>query len=270
MDREEYPQTVDVGEGVSVACIPEVPIREPALSDAGAATCPDEDARVLSGEQDLSQSPTEAGGNQPSDRITPAQIVEALLFSSDAPLSAARLAQLSGIKLVGEVRRRVAELNEKYTQAGLSFRIEEIARGYQMLSLACFRPWLAELNKHHARSRLSAAALETLSIVAYKQPVIRADIEAIRGVGSGEVLNRLREIGLVKIMGRAEVVGRPMLYGTTRKFLDIFGLADLEDLPPMESLILRRPVAAEVAELADEQPDGDSLPREVPVVVAGA
>jgi segregation and condensation protein B len=104
-----------------------------------------------------------------------------------------------------------------------------------------------------AQTRLSPAALETLSIIAYKQPIIRADIEAIRGVAVGEVLNRLREMGLVRIVGRAEVVGRPLLYGTTKKFLDVFGLADLEDLPPLEALNLRRRKPAEDGGAADEQ-----------------
>jgi segregation and condensation protein B len=171
---------------------------------------------------------------------TPAQIIEALLFSSDTPLSLNRLSELVGERSTTQIRLHIADLNDKYTAAGLSFRIEEIARGYQMMTQPRFKPWLARLVKQQAQTRLSGAALETLSIVAYKQPVIRADIEAIRGVACGEVLNRLREMGLVRIVGRAEIVGRPMLYGTTRKFLDTFGLADLDDLPPMEMLSLRR------------------------------
>ena len=86
---------------------------------------------------------------------------------------------------------------------------------------------------------MSQAALETLSIVAYKQPVIRANVEAIRGVACGEVIARLRDMGLVRVLGRAEVVGRPLLYGTTRRFLNVFGLADIDDLPPMEALRLK-------------------------------
>lgn len=175
----------------------------------------------------------------PAAAPTPAQIIEALLFASDSPLGLARLAELAG---VGQTQARlcVADLNDKYAAAGLSFRIDEIARGYRMLTLPRFQPWLAKLDKQRAETRLSAAALETLAVVAYKQPLIRADIEAVRGVACGEVLNRLREMGLVKIVGRAEVVGRPMLYGTTKKFLDLFGLADLDDLPPMEALLLRK------------------------------
>jgi len=170
---------------------------------------------------------------------TPADVVEALLFASDTPLSAGRLVELVGLGTAADIRGHVEELNRKYAAAGLSFRIEAIARGYQMLTLPTFRPWLAKLNKQRGGSRLSEAALESLSIIAYRQPIIRADIEAIRGVACGDVLNRLREMGLVKVVGRAEIVGRPMLYGTTRKFLDVFGLADLKELPALESLTLR-------------------------------
>lgn len=168
------------------------------------------------------------------------QIIEALLFSSDAPLSAARLADFLGDTPIRVVRGLIEELNTTYEASGLSFRIQEIAGGFQMLTLPLFQPWLAKLNKHRSQTRLTGAALETLSIVAYKQPIIRAEIEAIRGVACGEVLNRLREMGLVKIAGRAEIVGRPILYATTKKFLDLFGLADLSDLPPMEALTLKR------------------------------
>lgn len=178
------------------------------------------------------------GGSASPSR--PDRVIEALLFSSDRPLTAARLGDLIGVSSATQVRLLIAGLNDTYVAAGLSFRIEHIAGGYQLMTLPEYERWIAKLAKQRAETRLSDAALETLSIVAYRQPVIRADIEAIRGVASGEVLNRLREMGLVKIVGRAEVVGRPMLYGTTRKFLDVFGLASLEDLPPMESLALRR------------------------------
>lgn len=191
-------------------------------------------------------------GTEPEVEPDLPQIIEALLFASDTPLSVGRLAELAGGCTPTHVRKTIAALNEKYAAVGLAFRIESIARGYQMMTLPCYQPWLARLNKQRARTRLSAAALETLSIVAYKQPIIRADIEAIRGVACGEVLNRLREMGLVRIVGRAEVVGRPLLYGTTKKFLDVFGLADLDDLPPMEALTLRR--RPEPAAEGDEGP----------------
>lgn len=193
--------------------------------------------------------------------IEPHRVIEALLFSSDLALSANRLVELVGAGTPSQVRAWVDQLNEQYDRAGLAFRVVEIARGYQLLTRAEYQPWLAKLNKHHSETRLSDATLETLAVVAYKQPIIRADIEAIRGVQCGEVLNRLREMGLVKIAGRAEVVGRPLLYGTTKRFLEVFGLADLSELPPMEALKLR---AAPQAELAAVTPSVS------PQVAAGA
>lgn len=233
---------------------------EPSLSDAQFADTAPEDGDPSPGEsEELAESSSTLVEAELGGEITPAQVIEALLFSSDAPVSAGRLAELAGAGSAKEVRRLVAELNEKYAQVGLTFRIDEIARGYQMLSRPEYRPWLMKLNKHHAQTRLSNAALEALAIIAYKQPVIRADIEAIRGVSSGEMLNRLREMGLVKIIGRAEIVGRPMLYGTTRKFLDVFGLADLDDLPPMETLVLRKPIAAPEPTTADDSSVAPSI-----------
>ncbi|RMF85426.1 MAG: SMC-Scp complex subunit ScpB, partial [Planctomycetota bacterium] len=166
--------------------------------------------------------------------------IEALIFASDAPLSAKRIADLLQDVKPAQVREHVKTLNARYEQAGLTFRIEAIARGYQMMSLPEYRPWIARMHTQRDDTRLSPAALEALSIIAYKQPVIRADIDAIRGVNSGEVINRLRELGLVRVVGRAEIVGRPLLYGTTRKFLDTFGLADLDDLPPLEALSIKQ------------------------------
>ncbi len=198
---------------------------------------------------------------EPAAEPSPEQIIEALLMASDAPLSASKLAELAELPSQRDAERLIAALNEKYAAGGLSFRIEEIARGYQLLTQPAFHPWLVKLDKHRAQTRLSAAAMETLAIVAYKQPIIRADIEAIRGVASGEVLNRLREMGLVKIVGRAEIVGRPILYGTTKKFLDIFGLPDLENLPPMEALVLKRalPAAEPLAAPAETPEDSPRL-----------
>jgi len=168
--------------------------------------------------------------------VTPRQIIEALLLATDSPLAPARIAQILGVGDARSVRQQIAGLNEQYEQAGASFRIEEIAGGYQMLTLPVFNSWLTKLLKAKQDTRLSGAAMETLAVIAYKQPATRADIEAIRGVAAGEVLNRLREMNLVKIVGRAEDLGRPLLYGTTKRFLEVFGLASLEDLPKVESL----------------------------------
>lgn len=236
VDRTDYIPTGRVEDADLAGDCSSADLSQPVLTDMPAASAP----RADDGQE-----------------VFPERVLEALLFAADSPLSAGRLAELIGGCTPARVRQSVARLNDKYVDAGLTFRIESIARGYQMMTLPCYQPWLAKLNTQRAQTRLSAAALEALAIVAYKQPVIRVEVEAIRGVGCGEVLNRLREMGLVKIVGRAEVVGRPLLYGTTRKFLDVFGLADLDDLPPMEALATRHGAAPpeEVADApAAEQP----------------
>ncbi|OHB56963.1 MAG: SMC-Scp complex subunit ScpB [Planctomycetes bacterium RBG_13_44_8b] len=167
--------------------------------------------------------------------ITAESVVEAVLFASDEPLSDSRLAGIVDIG-VKQVRQYIESLNDKYEANKNVFRIEQIAGGYQMLTLSFYNPWLQKLLRVRSEGKLSPASLETLAIIAYKQPVIRADIEAIRGVAGGEVIRSLMSKGLVKIVGRAEVLGRPMLYGTTKKFLEIFGLNSLKDLPKVEEL----------------------------------
>ncbi len=169
--------------------------------------------------------------------LSPQSIVEAILFATDTPLSAAKITEILGQQTPREVRTFIDALNTQYQQEGRSFRIEEIAGGYQMLTLPAYNDYLSKLFSFRQESKLSPAALETLAIVAYKQPVLRADIEAVRGVQCGEILNRLRELNLIRIVGRAEDVGRPILYGTTKKFLETFGLSSLDDLPKVEELI---------------------------------
>ncbi len=162
-------------------------------------------------------------------------VVEAVLFASDEPLSAARLANIVETD-TKQVREQIKNLNEKYRANNNAFRIEQIAGGFQMLTLSPYNHWLKKLLRVRSDNKLSAAAMETLAIIAYKQPVMRADIEVIRGVAAGEVIRSLAYKGLVKIVGRAEVLGRPMLYGTTKKFLEVFGLNTLKDLPKVEEL----------------------------------
>ena len=124
-----------------------------------------------------------------------------------------------------------------YEKQGRSFCIEQLAGGYQILTLPSFKQTVAALHKTRADQKLSASALETLAIIAYKQPIMRAEVEAIRGVASGEMIRSLMDKHLVKIVGRAEELGRPMLYGTTKTFLEVFGLASLKDLPKAEELV---------------------------------
>jgi segregation and condensation protein B len=202
--------------------------------DGGIATMSELDERAS-----LSAATGEAVGERAvalPEEIRPERVIEAVLFSAESPLPAAKIATILGIGDAKDVRRHIEELNEQYASLSLSFRIEEIAGGYQMLTLPAYNHWLAKLLRSRQESKLSAAALETLAIVAYKQPCTRADVEAVRGVAVGDMLNRLREMNLVKIVGRAEDLGRPMLYGTTKKFLEVFGLPSLEDLPQVEAL----------------------------------
>ena len=174
----------------------------------------------------------------PADQqATPESIVEAVLFAAETPLAGAKIADLVGQTKTGEIKQHIAALNAKYEQQGASFRIEELAGGFQLLTLPIYNEWIAKLSRARQETRLSQAALETLAVVAYKQPILRADVEAIRGVAVGEVLNRLREVNLVKIVGRADDIGRPLLYGTTKKFLDVFGLASLDNLPKDQELL---------------------------------
>jgi segregation and condensation protein B len=187
--------------------------------------------------------PAAAGGLVRDARL--AQL-EALLLAADEPLNPRKLAALTGLKDAGEARRLVKRLQALYDQDGTSFQVEELAGGYQLLTRSAFHPWLARLRRTGHDLRLSAAARETLAIVAYRQPIMRADVEAIRGVQCGDMLGQLMEKGLVRIVGRHDSLGRPMLYGTTRKFLQVFGLKSLRDLPLAEQLAVPpKPAAPE-------------------------
>lgn len=188
-------------------------------------------------EQATVQMQEDAPAEQPCADQPLALRIEVLLLSTDRPLSEGRLAELLEIQgqgITAEIRSAIAELNEQYEQTGRSFRAERLAGGWQLLTLASFGPLLNRLHQDRQSTRLSPAALETLAIIAYRQPIMRAEVEAIRGVASGEVLRGLLERRLIKIAGRAEELGRPMLYGTTQEFLKVFGLASLDDLPPVE------------------------------------
>jgi segregation and condensation protein B len=192
-----------------------------------------------------------------------AATVEAILFGADRPLPPAKVSEIGELGGARAVRKAVALLNGRYEQVGSSFRIVEIAEGYQMQSLPEYSDVLARLHQSRSESRLTQAALETLAIVAYRQPVLRADVEAIRGVACGEVLRGLMEKNLLRIVGRAEEIGRPLLYGTTRHFLEVFGLGSLDDLPSAEQL--RRPAGpAEAQNAPTGQQEEQAQPAEEP------
>lgn len=159
------------------------------------------------------------------------QRTEAVLVLSRGPLTTRKLAVLAGLADATEARTLIRQLNQIYDQQGRAFRAEEVAGGYQLLTRPQFAPYLRRLGHVPQAVRLSSPMLETLAIVAYRQPILRADIEAVRGVQSGELLRQLMEKDLVRISGRSEELGRPYLYSTTKRFLQVFGLRSTEALP---------------------------------------
>ena len=180
--------------------------------------------------------------------------LEAALFISNAPQPPKKLAQFAVLTDAKEVKTLVAELNADYDQTGAAFRIERLATGYQLLTRPEFSPWLDRLHQRHSAFKLSPPALETLSVIAYRQPITRAEIDAIRGVQSVEMVKQLMERGLVRIAGEDDSLGRPFLYATSKSFLETYGLHELADLPLADRLrrIPPRPAAVELPEEDDE------------------
>lgn len=158
-------------------------------------------------------------------------LLEAALFCADEPLPPRRLAQIAGLADAAAIRRLAKKLQQLYDEDGAAFAIEEIAGGLQLLTRPPFHRWLANARRQTHELRLTPAMRETLAIIAYRQPIMRADIESIRGVQCAETLRLLMEKGLVRITGRHDSLGRPVLYGTTKKFLQVYGLRSLHDLP---------------------------------------
>lgn len=175
------------------------------------------------------------------------RIVEALLFGSDAPLSAADLARGDDSLDEQQVEAAIEELRAEYEAEERAFQIYELGGGYQILTRPEFAPYLERFDTVPRSGRLSSPALEVLAVIAYRQPIGRAEIEEIRGVGSAGVLRTLLERGLVEVVGRADGLGRPLLYGTTARFLEHFGFRSLDDLPRPDELpvVLRTPAPAE-------------------------
>jgi segregation and condensation protein B len=164
------------------------------------------------------------------------RVIESLLFVHEHPLTVDNIVKIvedqAGKKEIKEILR---ELLAEYEGMGRSFQLVEVDGGYQFRTKAAYARWIKNLRKVKP-ARLSQSALETLAIVVYRQPIVRAEIEHIRGVDSGWVLNSLLEKGLIKILGRKEVAGRPLVYGSSRRFLEIFGLRDLSALPTLQEL----------------------------------
>lgn len=181
----------------------------------------------------------QATSTHPTDAPALIAAVEAVLLTSSRPLAPAAIAaavSTGGAPVPAEqVDGLVQALNASLDATGRAARVERVAGGYRLMTRPEHAPVLASIKQQHLHAKLSRAAVETLAIIAYKQPITRADLESIRGVACGEVLRSLMERRLVTIDGRAEEPGRPMLYGTTREFLDQFGLATIKDLPPADA-----------------------------------
>ena len=167
---------------------------------------------------------------------TKAPILEALLFSSDEPLKVPRIKEILDDLSDSDIREIVNELNSSYEATGRAFRINNISEGYQLLSLPDFNEYIQKLFVSRQQNKISAKALETLAIIAYKQPITRSDIEEIRGVNSDGVLRTLLTKKLITISGTAHSPGTPYLYKTTEKFLEYFGLTSIKDLPKLKEL----------------------------------
>ncbi len=188
------------------------------------------------------------------------QIVEAVLFASDAPLTADEISRADETLDEDKVEAALQALRAEYDDAHRAFEVVELAEGYQILTRPEFATYLERFDNVPRSSRLSGPALETLAIIAYRQPIGRLEVEYIRGVGASGVIRTLQERALVEVVGRAEGLGRPLLYGTTRHFLEHFGFRSLEDLPRPEELpvVLREriPLGLEDGERESADDDG--------------
>ncbi len=211
-----------------------------------------------------SAAPPQAGGLDlsiaanlgPLSRDPALARLEAVLFLAREPLTSRKLSQYANLADGTQARTLVRRLNEYYDVAGRAFRVEQVAGGYQLLTRRKLAPWLRRLAHVPVETRLSAPALETLAVIAYRQPVPRADIEAIRGVNCEEILRQLMERDLLRIDGRSEELGRPYLYSTTKRFLQVFGLVNLEELPRGDDLRASPlPLAPPIISLAAAEPE---------------
>ncbi len=189
-----------------------------------------------------------------TDAARLSRAIEAVLLTLDKPVSPGKLAEGLGVGVDEGGSKAVLDaidsLNGEYEASDRAFRIEKVAGGVRIMTLPAFADALSSFHQARQSQRLSRPALETLAVVAYRQPMTRASLEAIRGVACGEVLRTLIERRMVTVTGRAEELGRPMLYGTTKQFLELFGLASLRDLPSVEdgafaALLEAKPMLAE-------------------------
>ncbi|MCS7021338.1 MAG: SMC-Scp complex subunit ScpB [Gemmataceae bacterium] len=173
----------------------------------------------------------------PLARDTQLARLEAVLLMAHEPLSLRQLAEAAYLADTATAAQLLQRLQQLYDSDQTAFHLVELAGGYQLLTRPCYHPWLARLRHTGRDVRLSPAAWETLAVIAYKQPITRAEIEKLRGTTVSEPLRQLLEKGLVRVVGRQDTLGRPQLYGTTRKFLQLFGLKSLHDLPHVDTLL---------------------------------
>jgi len=232
--NESTPQLEQPGEA-QVRAAPEV--EEEESTDGGPAP-PEEDDRRGRGR-----------GRPEGSKLK--SILEAMIFVSVQPISLERMAGVLTDCARKDLKEVLDELEQEYEERGGALEIVQVANGYQFRTRAEFAPWIGKMRQQRF-ARLSRAALETLAIVAYRQPVTRAEAEAIRGVDSGAVLGTLLERRLLRILGRKEVPGRPILYGTTPEFLELFGLKNLKDLPTLR----------EIKDMVDTAQDGPERTEE--------
>jgi len=162
-------------------------------------------------------------------------IIEALLFTSDKPLSAKDIQGCLTDETLANIKKAMAELQAEYDGMGRSFALKEVAQGFQFRTKSDYAPYILQMLKA-SPTRLSRAALETLAIIAYKQPILRQEVERLRGVDVGGIIKTLLEKGLIKIMGRKNLPGRPLIYGTTNRFLEVFDLKDIDSLPKLKEI----------------------------------
>ena len=186
------------------------------------------------------------------------RIVEALIVAAREPVAAARLAQVVPGLSAARARELAEELRAEYEQSGRGFELCEVAGGYQLRTRGELAAWVQQLEAERP-ARLTRAALETLAVVAYRQPATRAEVEHVRGVDCGPVLRSLMERRLLRLAGHREVPGRPMLYGTTRRFLEVFGLGSLEDLPALRDFDELAREAAAAASAASAAGTGQAV-----------
>jgi len=180
-------------------------------------------------------------------------VIESLIFVSESPLSPERIKEVLGEVSKKDVQRLLSELKAEYEAGQRGFTLEEVAEGFQFRTRPAHAEWIKRLKKSKPPA-MSQPALETLAIIAYRQPVVRTDVEKIRGVDSGGVLRTLLERKLIKILGKKDIPGRPLVYGTSKQFLEMFGLKDLSSLPTLKDVeVLGSPPPEELLALPDPQ-----------------